>query len=122
MILFLLASGLSLIFGALRVLNFAHGSFYMISAYLSYPLVSSLRGHPAVNFWIALAVAPVAIGLLGGLVELAFFRPIYARELQYQLLLTYGLVLIFSDVVRFIWGEDYRSVGRPAVLAGPLFV
>jgi branched-chain amino acid transport system permease protein len=122
MILFLLASGLTLIFGALRVLNFAHGSFYMISAFLSYTLVSSLQDHPAVNFWVMLAVAPLAVGILGGLVELAFFRPIYGRDLHYQLLLTYGLVLIFSDVVRFIWGEDYRSVGRPAALAGAVFV
>ena len=122
MILFLLASGLSLIFGALRVLNFAHGSFYMISAYLSYTLVAALPDHPAVSFWVALAVVPVAIGVLGGLVEFTFFRRIYTRELEYQLLLTYGLVLIFSDIVRLIWGEDYRSVSRPAVLAGPVFV
>jgi branched-subunit amino acid ABC-type transport system permease component len=122
MILFLLASGLSLIFGALRVLNFAHGSFYMISAYLSYALVTTLHDFPLVGFWVALAVAPVAIGLLGGLVEFVFFRHLYTRELEYQLLLTYGLVLIFSDVVRFIWGEDYLSVSRPAVLAGPVFV
>ena len=118
MILFLLASGLTLIFGALRVLNFAHGSFYMISAYLSYAVVSTLGESSAVSFWVALVVAPIAIGILGALVELAFFRRIYARELEYQLLLTYGLVLIFSDVVRFIWGEDYRSVSRPAVLGG----
>ena len=104
------------------MLNFAHGSFYMISAYLSYALVTALQDHPGVNFWVVLAVAPLAVGILGGLVELAFFRPIYARDLHYQLLLTYGLVLIFSDVVRFIWGEDYRSVGRPAVLAGAAFV
>lgn len=122
MILFLLASGLSLIFGALRVLNFAHGSFYMIAAYLSYAFVSTLQDNPALNFWVALAVAPLLIGVVGGLVEFAFFRRIYARELEYQLLLTYGLVLIFSDVVRFIWGEDYRSVSRPPVLAGPVFV
>jgi branched-chain amino acid transport system permease protein len=118
MILFLLASGLTLIFGALRVLNFAHGSFYMISAYLSYAVVSTLGESSVASFWVALVVAPIAIGILGGLVELAFFRRIYARELEYQLLLTYGLVLIFSDVVRFIWGEDYRSVSRPAILGG----
>jgi branched-chain amino acid transport system permease protein len=122
MILFLLASGLSLIFGALRVLNFAHGSFYMISAYLVYALVSTLESSSALSFWVALAVAPIALGVLGGLVEFAFFRRIYSRELEYQLLLTYGLVLIFSDVVRFIWGEEYRSVSRPAALAGPVFL
>lgn len=122
MILFLLASGLSLIFGALRVLNFAHGSFYMLSAYLSYGIVSRLDGLPGINFWIAVALAPVAVGVLGGLVELTFFRRIYARELEYQLLLTYGLILVFSDVARFIWGEEYRSVSRPPALAGPVFV
>lgn len=118
MILFLLASGLTLIFGALRVLNFAHGSFYMICAYLSYAIVSTLGESSPASFWVALALAPVVIGILGGLVEFAFFRRIYSRELEYQLLLTYGLVLIFSDVVRFIWGEDYRSVSRPAILGG----
>jgi len=122
MILFLLASGLTLIFGALRVINFAHGSFYMISAYLAYSVVTALGDYPIVSFWVALALAPVAIGILGGLVEFAFFRRVYARELEYQLLLTYGLVLVFSDIVRFIWGEEYRSLGRPAALAGPVFV
>ena len=122
MILFLLASGLTLIFGALRVINFAHGSFYMISAYLAYAVVTALGDYPIVSFWVALALAPVAIGILGGLVEFAFFRRVYARELEYQLLLTYGLVLVFSDIVRFIWGEEYRSLGRPAALAGPVFV
>ena len=122
MILFLLASGLTLIFGALRVINFAHGSFYMISAYLAYAVVTALGDYPVVSFWVALALAPLAIGILGGLVEFAFFRRVYTRELEYQLLLTYGLVLIFSDVVRFIWGEEYRSLSRPAALAGPVFV
>jgi branched-subunit amino acid ABC-type transport system permease component len=122
MILFLLASGLSLIFGALRVLNFAHGSFYMLSAYLSYGIVSRLDGLPAVNFWVAVALAPVVVGVVGGLVEFMFFRRIYARELEYQLLLTYGLILVFSDVTRFIWGEEYLSVSRPPALAGPVFV
>ena len=122
MILFLLAFGLTLIFGALRVLNFAHGSFYMMCAYLSYALVSTLGESSPASFWVALTVAPVAVGILGGLVEVSFFRRIYARELEYQLLLTYGLVLIFSDVVRFIWGEDYRSISRPAVLAGRALV
>jgi len=122
MILFLLASGLTLIFGALRVINFAHGSFYMISAYLAYSVVTALGDYPIVSFWVALALAPLAIGILGGLVEFAFFRRVYARELEYQLLLTYGLVLVFSDIVRFIWGEEYRSLSRPAALAGPVFV
>ena len=122
MILFLLASGLSLIFGALRVINFTHGSFYMISAYLAYAVVTALADYPAVGFWVALVVAPIATGIFGGLVEYAFFRRVYARELEYQLLLTYGLVLVFSDVVRFIWGEEYRSLSRPAVLGGPVFV
>src|SRR5262245_24779251 len=117
MVLFLLASGLSLIFGALRVVNFSHGSFYMLAAFVAYSVVQYFSQFPSGNFWLALLIAPLVIAALGWLVETVLFRRVYRRDASYQLLLTYGLVLIGSDTVRLIWGEAYRSIKRPTALA-----
>jgi len=117
MFLFLIASGLSLIFGVLGVLNFAHGSLYMLGAYLSYTIAAHFVGSPAA-FWVALVVGSLAVAVVGGLVEAVFLRPVYRREELEQLLVTYALVLIISDAVKFVWGPDNRSGSRPAILAG----
>lgn len=117
MFLFLIASGLTLIFGVLGVLNFAHGSLYMLGAYLSYTVVSLFVGSPTA-FWVALILGPVGVALAGGLAEAVFLRPVYRREELVQLLVTYALVLITGDAVKFIWGPDNRSVSRPAIFAG----
>ena len=117
MFLFLIASGLTLIFGVLGVLNFAHGSLYMLGAYLSYTITSLFVGSPAA-FWISLVLASAGVAVVGALVEATFLRPVYRREELEQLLVTYALVLIISDAVKFIWGPDNRSVSRPAILAG----
>jgi branched-subunit amino acid ABC-type transport system permease component len=117
MFLFLIASGLSLIFGVLGVLNFAHGSLYMLGAYLSYTVASLFVGSPA-GFWLALLVGSLAVALVGALIEAACLRPVYRREELEQLLVTYALVLIISDLVKFTWGADNRSGSRPALLAG----
>jgi branched-chain amino acid transport system permease protein len=117
MFLFLIASGLTLIFGVLGVLNFAHGSLYMLGAYLSYTVTSLFVGSPSA-FWLSLLLAPLGVALAGSLVEAVFLRPVYRREELDQLLVTYALVLIISDAVKFVWGPDNRSVSRPAVLAG----
>src|SRR5882672_7906256 len=93
MFLFLIASGLSLIFGVLRVLNFAHGSFYMIGAYLAWQVVHWLAPGGAV-FWLATFGAALGVAVLGGIVERLLFRYLYGREELYQLLFTYALVLI----------------------------
>jgi branched-chain amino acid transport system permease protein len=119
MFLFLIASGLTLILGVLGVLNFAHGSLYMLGAYLSYTVMSLFVGSPAA-FWVALVLAPLGVAIAGGIVESVFLRPVYRREELEQLLVTYALVLIISDVVKFIWGADNRSVSRPAILGGSL--
>jgi len=117
MFLFLIASGLSLIFGVLGVLNFAHGSLYMLGAYLSYTIASLFVGSPAA-FWVALVLGSIGVALVGGIIESAFLRPVYRREELDQLLVTYALVLIISDLVKLAWGAENRSGSRPALLAG----
>jgi branched-chain amino acid transport system permease protein len=117
MFLFLIASGLSLIFGVMRVINFAHGSFYMLGAYLAWQGVEWL--HPTgAGFWLATLFAACAVGLLGAVVERLFFRWLYGRDELYQLLFTYALVLILGDTAKFLWGTDQLSVSTPPVLAG----
>jgi branched-subunit amino acid ABC-type transport system permease component len=117
MFLFLIASGLSLVFGVMRVINFAHGSFYMIGAYLAWQMVEWL--HPSGEaFWPAALFAALGVGALGAVVERLFFRSLYGREELYQLLFTYGLVLILGDAAKFIWGTGQLSVSTPPVLAG----
>ncbi len=121
MFLFLIASGLTLIFGVLGVLNFAHGSLYMLGAYLSFTVTSLFVGRPAA-FWVALVLGSLGVALAGGLIEAVFLRPVYRREELDQLLVTYALVLIIGDVVKFAWGPDNRSVSRPAILAGSVLI
>jgi branched-chain amino acid transport system permease protein len=117
MFLFLIASGLSLIFGVLRVLNFAHGSFYMLGAYLAWQIVRWV-GPQGEAFWLAALGAALGIALLGGLVERLLLRHLYGREELYQLLFTYALVLILGDVAKVVWGTGQLSVSRPPSLAG----
>jgi branched-subunit amino acid ABC-type transport system permease component len=121
MFLFLIASGLSLIFGVLRVLNFAHGSFYMLGAYLAYQVVQWAGTAPG-RFWVATLGAAVGIAVLGGLVERLLLRHLYRREELYQLLFTYALVLILSDAAKVTWGTGQLSVTRPPELTGAVRV
>src|SRR6185295_9481980 len=117
MFLFIVASGLSLIFGVLRVLNFAHGSFYMLGAYAAWQVTQWL-GAVSGNFWLAVLGAAVAVALLGGVIERLLLRHLYGREELYQLLFTYALVLILGDLARALWGTQQLSVPRPAGLSG----
>ena len=117
MFLFLIAAGLSLIFGVLRVLNFAHGTFYMLGAYCAYQFVQWLGPGPGM-FWVAALGAALAIAALGGVVERLLFRHLYGKEELYQLLFTYALVLILSDVAKIIWGTQQKSLSRPPGLTG----
>jgi len=117
MFLFLIASGLSLIFGVLRVLNFAHGTFYMLGAYAAFQIVQWIGGGTG-RFWLAALGAAVGVAVLGGLVERFLFRHLYGAEELYQLLFTYALVLVLSDVAKMIWGTQQKSVSAPPELAG----
>ncbi|TMQ22003.1 MAG: branched-chain amino acid ABC transporter permease [Candidatus Rokuibacteriota bacterium] len=121
MFLFLIASGLSLIFGVLRVLNFAHGTFYMLGAYAAYQLVQWLGVGPG-RFWLAALGAAAAVAALGGLIERVLFRHLYGKEELYQLLFTYALVLVLSDSAKMVWGTQQKSVSRPPELTGSFSV
>jgi branched-chain amino acid transport system permease protein len=118
MLLFIIASGLSLIFGVLRVINFAHGSLYMIGAYVAFSISTLLVSGSLYSFILLMLVVPPIIMLLGFLLEISLFRRVYGGEHLVQILLTYALVLILDDLVRVIWGGDPRNVSRPELLAG----
>jgi len=117
MFLFLIASGLSLIFGVLKIINFAHGSLYMIGAYIAWNMTVVL-GRTSIGFLGAVVVASLSVAVLGGLVERFLLRYMYRREELYQLLFTYALVLVFSDACKYIWGTQPHSVSRPPILSG----
>jgi len=109
MFIWLVASGLTLIFGVLRVLNFAHGSFYMLGAYVCLTVLKAMGG----NFWLGLLLGPLVVCIVGYFMERFLLRYVYHVELPYQLLLTFAMVLIFDDAVKMIWGAG--SVSSPAV-------
>src|SRR5712692_927640 len=117
MVLFLIASGLSLIFGVTRIVNFAHGSFYMLAAYLTYSLAAVLPGGP-VAFYAPVLLAAVLVAALGGLVEVLLLRRVYKAPELYQLLLTFALVLVTADAVRYLWGADNKTGPTAPGLAG----
>ncbi len=116
-VLFLIASGLTLIFGALRVVNFAHGSLYMLGAYAAFEFGNAI-GTGNVTFWVVLLLSGVAVALLGAVVEVLVFRPIYRRPLLTQLLVTFALVLVIAGVQRRIWGAQGESTNGPPFLSG----
>jgi branched-chain amino acid transport system permease protein len=109
MFIWLVASGLTLIFGVLGVLNFAHGSFYMLGAYFCYTVLS----HMGNNFWMGLILGPLCVCVVGFVVERFFLRYVYHLALPYQLLLTFAFVLLFDDLVKVVWGAG--SIGSPMV-------
>ena len=114
--LFLVASGLSIIFGVTRIVNFAHGSLYMLGAYLAYSLSQFLMvklGAP-LGFWTGIALAAATVGLIGAAMELLLLRRIYQAPELFQLLATFGVVLVVQDAVLAIWGrEDLLSPRAP---------
>jgi branched-chain amino acid transport system permease protein len=118
MVLFIVASGLSLVFGVLRVINFAHGSLYMVGAFLAFSLSTLMPAGSLFSFLLLMLLVPPAIALLGLGLEVSLFRRIYGKEHLLQLLLTYAALLIIDDACRMIWGGDVRNVARPEILAG----
>jgi branched-subunit amino acid ABC-type transport system permease component len=104
----LLALGLTVIFGLLGVMNFAHGELYMLGAYAGIVVIGVTQ-----SFWLALIVAPLLVGLLGAITEMTTLRPLYRREPLYGLILTFGLALVFREGARQIWGGDMRRIVTP---------
>ncbi len=102
--LFLVGAGLSLIFGVTRIVNFAHGSFYMLGIYIAYTLTDRFGG--GVWFWPSLLIAALAVGLIGGLVEMLLLRRIYRAPELFQLLATFALMLVIKDAALWIWGPE----------------
>ena len=100
-LLFFLGVGLTLIFGIMRIINFAHGTLYMLGAFVGYSLVRYTG-----SFWIALVLAPIAVGCIGTAFELGILRRLYGRDAHAFLMVTFGLALIVGDAVRLIWGPD----------------
>ena len=115
-LLFLVAAGLTLIFGVLGVVNFAHGSFYMLGAYLALTAYR-LTG----NFAIAVMAAGIGVGLFGFLFERFLMRRVYKADVLMQLLVCYAVVLIMDDVVKIVWGAEFLSMGMPETFQAPPF-
>jgi len=111
-LLFILAAGLSLVFGMMDVVNLAHGAFYMLGAYVALSVVQRTG-----SFWLALVVAPLALGILGVILEPLLLRRLRGRHLD-QVLLTIGVSLVIVDQIGAIWGREVRSLAAPAGLDG----
>lgn len=116
-LLFLLASGFSLVFGVSRVLNLAHGAMFAFAGYLAFTASQLLATSP-LSFWIMLIVVPLAMIVFGLAVERFLLRPIYPAGIDAQVLLTVGLIYVVNDVVRLLWGTGYKSVHIPAEFVG----
>jgi branched-subunit amino acid ABC-type transport system permease component len=114
--LFIVSAGLSLVFGALRVINMAHGSLYMIAAFLT--VVVAGQAGVLGGFWTGLVVAVVLTGLIGAAIEVVVLRRIYQEQHLIQLLSTYALTLVIAGAVRLIFGASYRTVKAPAQFTG----
>lgn len=117
MLLFLISVGLTTVFGVLGVLNFAHGSFFMLGAYLGMQAVKIFN-----SFWLGLIFGPIIVMIVGFLIEFFLLRKIYARNVTFQLLLTFALLLVIDDSVRMVWGSGYHIVNPPAIFSGTMFL
>jgi len=115
-LLFLVAAGLTLIFGVLGVVNFAHGTFYMLGAYIALTAYR-LTG----NFAIAVLASGIGVGLFGFLFERFLMRRVYKADVLMQLLVCYAVVLIMDDVVKIVWGAEFLSMGMPETFQAPPF-
>jgi branched-subunit amino acid ABC-type transport system permease component len=118
--LFIVAAGLSLVFGALRIINMAHGSFYMIAAFVAVVVANQLGA--SFGFWTGLLLAVVLTGVIGLVVEVFVLRRVYREEHLVQLLGTYALSLVFAGAVRLLFGAGYRTERPPALFSGSLNV
>ncbi len=118
--LFLVASGLSLIFGVTRIVNFAHGSFYMLGAYIGYSAMQVLPG--VIGFWLAALVAGIAVGLIGVIVEILVLRQVYRAPELFQLVATFGVILVIQDLALITWGPEDLLGPRAPGLEGITYI
>jgi branched-chain amino acid transport system permease protein len=115
LLLFLIASGLTLIFGIMGIINLAHGSFYMIGAYLAWSLAERLG-----SLWLAIPVGIALSVAIGAALEWLLISRMYKRDHLYQVLLTYGLILIAEEMRSVVWGDDVHGVAVPSILSGSI--
>jgi branched-chain amino acid transport system permease protein len=120
MMLFLIASGLTLIFGISRIVNFAHGSLYMLGAFLAYQLMPMFGGNTVAGFAASVLISALVVAFLGLIFEVLVLRRIYGADDLLQLIITLALVLILRDVVKAIWGANDVTVPMPEALSGAL--
>jgi branched-chain amino acid transport system permease protein len=116
-LLFFLGVGLTLIFGIMRIVNFAHGAFFMLGAYVGYSAVTL-----TCSFWAALFLAPLVVGGVGAAFELAILRRLYRRDGNAFLMVTFGLTLVMGEVIRLLWGVAALEVQLPNSLSGIVFI
>jgi branched-chain amino acid transport system permease protein len=116
-LLFFLGVGLTLIFGIMRIVNFAHGSIYMLGAFVGYT-AARITG----SFWVALIAAPIVVGLFGTAFEFGILRRLYRRDGSAFLMVTFGLALILGEVIRLVWGSEALQVKGPAIFSGVVFI
>ena len=118
LLLFLVAAGLTLIFGVLKIVNFAHGTFYMLGGYVAYTAMQ-VTGH----YGVAVIAAGLAMAVFGVLFERLLIARVYGQDVLMQLLVCYAVVLIFDDVVKIVWGADFLAMGMPPQFqVPPLFI
>jgi branched-subunit amino acid ABC-type transport system permease component len=121
MMFFLIASGLSLIFGVMNILNFAHATLWLAGAYFCYSFWYLLQDY-GFGLWVSIALASLVLAAVGWVIEVLLLRRVYERKLPEQLLLTYGLILVLSDLTKLTWGVEDRLIARPPLVAGPIFL
>jgi len=114
LLLFIVASGLNIVFGVLNIINFAHGALYMLGAYLAW----TCMGWWGMPFWVTLLVAPLIVAAIAVLIDRGMLRFIYQRDISDSLLLTFSLLLILNELVRMLWGTGIYVIDPPAPLAG----
>jgi branched-chain amino acid transport system permease protein len=114
MLLFLVAAGLTLIFGVLKIVNFAHGTFYMLGGYVAYSAYAATD-----SYALAVLAGAVAMALFGVLFERVLMSRVYGSNVLMQLLVCYAVVLIFDDIVKIVWGPEFRAMGMPAAFQVP---
>ena len=114
MLLFLVASGVTLIFGVLKVVNFAHGTLYMLGAYIAYTVYL-----PTESYALAVLAGAIGVGIFGVVFERILISRVYGQDVLMQLLVCYGVVLVMDDVVKIVWGVDFMKMGMPAAFRLP---